>query len=56
MSDHLRFLIILVASWINRDQQKIIDCQCSIASRRFEYTRSGAKAIGYVSPISKGAG
>ena len=25
MSDHLRFFIILAASWINRDQQKIID-------------------------------
>ena len=25
MSDHLRFFILLVAGWINRDQQKIID-------------------------------
>ena len=25
MSDYLRFFILLVAGWINRDQQKIID-------------------------------
>jgi hypothetical protein len=25
MSDYLRFFILLMAGWINRDQQKIID-------------------------------
>lgn len=54
MQDHLRLIILLVASWINRDQQKIIDYQCPLALKKSGCTRNSTKAIDSDSPISKG--
>ena len=50
MSDYLRFFILLIAGWINRDQQKIID----YLTEEIRVYQDLCKAINSDSMISKG--
>ena len=54
MSDYLQFFILLVAGWINRDQQKVIDYlieeirvyQEHFEGRRLRYTNAQRRRLG----------